>query len=389
MIARTSKILPVLSFAGMLAAGCSDEPAQAAQGRDGSTPMTDASAPAQDRADAASPPPPPAPELGAGHTSDSVTLMAVVEGLMEPTAIAFNPETPTQFWVTNRGNDSLTIFDTAGQTPATPLRLRDTSAHFLIYPSSIAFSSDQTVGTCQESTNDYRGRGMPNNFMGPVVSPTDLDAIRRTPTRAHFDMLHHSPLCMGIANTAPREFWVFNGLAGSVDKYIFNEWHAPGADDHADGLTWRFAAGALSRVERVPSHMAVDAASGTLYVADTGNSRVVRLDTRVETTEDMPRIRTTIRETPLYGVPDSSVEEVVGAAGELGQPSGLALRNGLIYVGDYANGRISAFRPSGERVNWLDTGLGENTLTGIAFGPEGRLFAVDRRNNRVVRIDPN
>ena len=136
------------------------------------------------------------------------------------------------------------------------------------------------------------------------------------------------------------------------------------------------------------SHMAVDAASGTLYVADTGNSRVVRLDTRVETTEDMPRIRTTIRETPLYGVPDSSVEEVVGAAGELGQPSGLALRNGLIYVGDYANGRISAFRFSGERVNWLDTGLGENTLTGIAFGPEGRLFVIDRRNNRVVRIDP-
>jgi hypothetical protein len=39
-------------------------------------------------------------------------------------------------------------------------------------------------------------------------------------------------------------------------------------------------------------------------------------------------------------------------------------------------------------VNWLDTGLGPNTLTGIAFGPEGRLFAVDRTNNRVVRIDP-
>jgi len=62
--------------------------------------------------------------------------------------------------------------------------------------------------------------------------------------------------------------------------------------------------------------------------------------------------------------------------------------HGRLCVGDYANGRISAFRPSGEHVNWLDTGLGPNTLTGIAFGPEGRLFAVDRTNNRVVRIDP-
>jgi DNA-binding beta-propeller fold protein YncE len=312
----------------------------------------------------------------------------VIEGLSGPTAIAFNPDTPTQLWVTNRTNDSLAIVDTAGQTPPEPLRIRDRSAHFLIYPSSLAFSSDQTIGTCQESENDYRGRATANNFMGPVISPTDLDAIRTSPTNTHYDMLHHSPLCMGIANVAPREFWVFNGQAGSIDKYIFHEWHMPGGDDHADGQTWRFAAGELTRVATVPSHMAFDAMSGMLYVADTGNARVVRLDTRVETTTSMPRVRTRITETPLYSVPDSRVEEVVGAAGELQQPSGLALRNGLLYVGDYANGRISAFRPSGERVNWLDTGLGENTLTGIAFGPEGRLFAVDRTNNRVVRIDP-
>lgn len=382
MTSRPSVLLPILSLGILVAAGCGSEATQ-------TTPSQDASTPSQDRADATpTPTPTPAPELGATHTPESVTLTAVAEGLMAPTAIAFNPETPTQFWVTNRGNDSLVIVDTAGQTPATPLTVRDRSAHFLIYPSSIAFSSDRTVGTCQESQNDYRGRGMPNNFMGPVVSPTDLDTIRRTPTSAHFDMLHHSPLCMGIANTAPRTFWVFNGLAGSIDKYIFNEWHMPGGDDHADGQTWRFATGELSRVANVPSHLAFDAESGMLYVADTGNGRVVRLDTRVETTPSMPRLRTTIGETPLYGVPDASVEEVVGAAGELGQPSGLALRNGLIYVGDYANGRISAFRPSGERVNWLDTGLGENTLSGIAFGPEGRLFAVDRTNNRVVRIDP-
>ncbi|MFO0646464.1 MAG: hypothetical protein U0326_09520 [Polyangiales bacterium] len=384
MSPRDGQLLMILPLMFGLAAGCSDDSTPSGTPVfDGSAPPADAST--QDRPDAA---PPPAPELGVGHTPDAVTLTAVIEGLAGPTAIAFNPDAPTQFWVTNRDNDSLTIVDTAGQTPATPLRIRDRSAHFLIYPSSIAFSSDQTVGTCQESENDYRGRSAPNEFMGPVISPTDLAAIRNTPTNAHFDMVHHSPLCMGIANVAPREFWVFNGQSGSIDKYLFHEWHAPGAMDHADGETWRFADGQLSRVETVPSHMVFDASSGMLYVADTGNSRIVRLDTRVETTADMPRLRTPIRETPLYGVPDSNVEEVVGAAGELRQPSGLALRDGLLYVGDYANARISAFRLSGERVNWLDTGLGENTLTGIAFGPDGRLFAVDRAHNRVVRVDP-
>jgi hypothetical protein len=38
-------------------------------------------------------------------------------------------------------------------------------------------------------------------------------------------------------------------------------------------------------------------------------------------------------------------------------------------------------------VNWLDTGL-FNALSGMAFGPDGKLYLVDMTGDRVLRIDP-
>jgi len=72
----------------------------------------------------------------------------------------------------------------------------------------------------------------------------------------------------------------------------------------------------------------------------------------------------------------------------LERPSGLALWNGHLYVADNANGRISAFTLDGERANYLDTGLDAGALSGLAFGPDGKLYFVDMQTNRVLRIDP-
>ena len=82
---------------------------------------------------------------------------------------------------------------------------------------------------------------------------------------------------MGIAagspatGVDPREYWVFNGNSGSVDRYFFHQTHQLGGDDHSDGETIRYAEGQLKRVAGMPGHMAHDVASGKLFIADTGN----------------------------------------------------------------------------------------------------------------------
>ncbi len=81
------------------------------------------------------------------------------------------------------------------------------------------------------------------------------------------------------AGRDPREYWVFNGLDGAIDRYYFYEPHVLGGDDHSDGVTLRYAPGALRRVSGVPGHLALDVASGSLSICDTGNARVARLDT--------------------------------------------------------------------------------------------------------------
>ena len=83
------------------------------------------------------------------------------------------------------------------------------------------------------------------------------------------------------------------------------------------------------------------------------------------------------------------MEDVVASgSGMLEKPSGLALHNGFIYVTDNATSRISAFRiDTGERVNWLDTGLPAGSIMGLTFGPDGKIYFVDAVGNRVFRVD--
>jgi hypothetical protein len=332
-----------------------------------------------------------ASEIGSGdHTRESVSFtMVLATGMNLPSAIAFNPYSPNELWVTNRGSDAFTFLNTA--TPgAQPIVVRDTSDHFLNNPTSFAFSDNMFLATCQESNNDYNGHAaVANMFMGPVIYPASTDLIRRQGVMgSHRDMLHHSPYCMGIAAAGGTEFWVFNGEVGAIDRYRFNTFHQPGGDDHADGQAWRFAVGQVQRVPDVPSHMVIDPMTHRLYIADTGNSRIASMDVNSppETGQQIPAHNP---EVPLIGIDGYTLQTVVaGTAGMLTHPSGLLLYHDLLWVSDNANSRISVFTTSGERVNYIDTGLPEGSLTGLAFGPDGKLYFSNRLGNQVVRIDP-
>ena len=150
------------------------------------------------------------------------------------------------------------------------------------------------------------------------------------------------------------------------------------------GLTLRYAAGALSAADGVPGHLALDSGSGELFIADTGNGRIVKLDTNtpLDSASSVAGYHT---ETPLYGVP-SSLTAVTGASAGLSKPSGLVLHNGHLVVSDFATGHIKVFQKNGTLVGDLDTGLGAGAITGLAVGPNGKLFVADQKNDRVLEL---
>ena len=85
---------------------------------------------------------------------------------------------------------------------------------------------------------------------------------------------------------------------------------------------------------------------------------------------------------------NDAVLTVVVPPGLLEAPSGLEVHNDLIYITDNATSRFYAFDLAGNLVRTLDTGLAPGSLSGMAFGPDQKVYFVDRLSSRVYRIDP-
>lgn len=322
--------------------------------------------------------------------ASSVKAVVIAEKLFKPTAMAFKPGDGS-LWILNRGDDTTVVVDNPGKSTAKAAKFYDDSNHFMNNPTGIAFSPTKAeFAVSLDSINDYNGRAAGNYFTGPTLFTSDRRYFEGG-TNSHYDMLHHSPKAMGIAVGARpatgqadmREYWVFNGNSGSVDRYFFNRPHQLGGDDHSDGITVRYATGQLKRVAEAPSHLAFDVATRQLYLADTGSGRVVRLDTRTSLSTAR-RIPAYHAETPLYEVPGTKVETV---ATGLGKPSGLLLVNGQLVVGEYATGHVKVLSTTGVVKGDLDTGLGASALAGLAQGPDGKLYVLDGRGGRALRLD--
>lgn len=344
--------------------------------------------------------------LGAdSHSVDNVEWTVLTGSVLRvPRDLAFNPSATGELWVVNRADDSTVTWFGLGTPDERSLKRIDPYAlHFMEEPSSIAFGAvhpeyGHQFATCQESRNTYNNQAAPNDFMGPALWPSTMgiyavsnpDAVRAVgfDLGSHLDMLHESPLCMGIAWDSGNIYWTFDGATGSLSRYDFQEDHAPGFDDHSDGEIRRYVVGEVARVANVPSHLELDRNTAQLFVADTGNARVAVLDT----TSGVAGRRLSVKEpgTTLNLWTGASLQTLVDAtSGELQRPSGLELVGDVLYVTDNANGRISAFdKTTGMRLDYLDTGLPEGALMGITADPEGRLYIVDAVGNRVVRIAP-
>lgn len=329
---------------------------------------------------------------GTHAASEIATTVILRSNLSAPSSLAFKPGEGS-LWIVNQGDDSSVIVDRPGKPDQRVTQYWDDSDHFMNNPTQLAFSRvREELAVSLNTLNDYNGQARPNYFTGVTLYTADRDDYRGD-AASHLDMLHHSPWAMGLApgvrpTTAAsdkREFWVLNGLAGSIDRYFFHAPHALGADDHSDGITIRYATGGLKRQGSIPSHLAFNTATRTLYIADTGNGRIAKLNTRLSVSSAV-QIGGYHDETPLYELVGSQVQAVTRDFA-LSRPSGLLYKGSRLIVAENGTGHIKVFDLSGTQKGDLDTGLGAGALAGLAEGPDGKLYFLDARGGRVLRLD--
>lgn len=346
--------------------------------------------------------------LGDG-TASSVNIVKVYEPTtpIESPDLEFHP-TRNELWVINRpfevqgiceqANPSsarcrslagnTTILTNPGETNQSASTLQDGNAwHFMRRPPALAMGDKDTFGTCGEAaTGNYEDD--PAQFIGPSLWSSNLDIYAQPSggNGSHLDMLHATPQCMGMAHERDNVYWVFNGNVGSIDRYDFKQDHGPGADDHSDGEIFRYIPGELKRVPNVPSHMEYNDSDAQLYVADTGNARIITLDTTAGTLGG--------RFSPVYeplassGMMNDTVMTTLISDSALIEPSGLAIYNDTIYVSDHATSTFYAFDMDGKMLRSLKTDLPADSLSGITVGPDFKLWFADMKTGAVYTIRP-
>lgn len=326
------------------------------------------------------------------------------DGLNTPRDLGFNPEKDGELWVVNRTDDSVSIFFDTARSDQTSIHIIDPYAmHFMEEVSSIAFGNADTFGTCHESRNTYNNTSRANDFMGPALWSSDLstfgnsnpDAVdyltnlygMPTDLGSHLDMLHESPLCMGIEWQHENVYWVFNGQDGSLDRNNFHEDHGMGYDDHSDGTIYKYGVGEFERVPDVPSHMKFDHNSGLLYIADTGNNAIKVLD--VGTGDPDERLSVMEPGTKHYTMSGEDLWILIdGEDFDMEMPSGLTIVEDTLLVTDNQTSMIYAFTLDGELVDSLQTPFAEGSLMGIYGSSIDDFWLVNAADDEVWRLQP-
>ncbi|MEL6183120.1 MAG: hypothetical protein AAFU79_00755 [Myxococcota bacterium] len=372
--------------------------------------------------------PPRAGNLGWGDGSmQSVDFTEIHASIRADEAVdlEFSRANPNELWVLHRetpnefsctqfvrsGCDALpgsttTIFN-PGQPDQTETWVQDWNAwHFMRRPPAIAWGENVAgsrlgvswgantfFATCGEArTGNFTDSDA--DFIGPSLWTSEPSIYRNWTQNdipagwngSHMDMLHASPDCTGIAHETGAAFWVANGQTGSLDRYDFVEDHGPGQADHSDGMIHRYAMGTLTRVAFTPGHIAFH--EGKIYAADTGASRVVVFDPMGAQRSGplSPQYEQLADSATFTG---GTVTELVAPGGVLQRPSGLEIRDGMVYVSDAQTSQFHAFDlTDGSLVRSLETGLPPGSLAGFTFDAEGNVFFVDVPSSAVRRIDP-
>ena len=330
--------------------------------------------------------------LGNGaHTMDAVVadrMLGAPEGLAGPRDLEFKPDAEMELWVLNQDDNSMTIVQNVGSPIQDIMTVSHFSGgHFMIKPMSLAFGQMGKLATIHE-TDEITQPTTPADFMGPTLHSSRLNEFDGG-HGGHMDMLHNSPNGVGIAWERDNIYWIFDGYHSAITRYNFNSDHGLGGSDHSDGEVDRFIEGEVTRVPGVLSKLVFDQTTQMIYIADSGNNRILMLDPesgivggRISPNYD--GIRQNMRDNAEFSVVvDGAVDDVMV------RPSGIVLHNDVLFVTDNARGRILGFdRADGTLIDYLDTGLPDGALMGIAFDASGHLYYVDAASEEVWRVKP-
>ena len=332
----------------------------------------------------------PAEESDYGKAEPVMTLMLDQQDkVAEPWDLDFHPTRARELWILNKGTErtggnTLTVSRVGLPDQSIDVRTDGNAWHFMALPSAMAFSRENGNWATTAEIVDANRRG--GTFTGPSLWSSDMNIYARPSggNGSHLDMLHGSPLCMGIAADRDNAFWVFDGYNRHICWYDFNKDHGPGNDDHSDAEIHRYTEVSVRMKPGVASHMILDKLTGWLYIVDTGNKRILKMNTNSGKYQ---------RSLPLINEPLAAhyemgeVEWKVFAQTDLQEPAGIEFNNGVLYVSDHATGEIIAYdTETSYELGRFDTGM--PGIMGIKIDDERKLWFVNTDRNEVYRIDP-
>ncbi len=293
------------------------------------------------------------------------------------------------------GGSNVLFFNTGLPEQTSEYRKDAFSGHFMNTASSMSFDNQGYFANtidCQDGNNNSNGY-----FAGPTLWDADLDIYAMVNQNgpllgSHLDMLHQSPYGVGIEYAGEGNiYWVFDGFHSAIVRYDFYNPHQYGGDDHSDGRIWRYGEVAVSREPGISSHMVLDETAGWLYIADTGNSRIIRFN--VNSGEFAYNLSPYGEPLAQYRMMENAEWEVVINTG-LQKPSGIDIYKGedgddRLIVGDFETGEIIIYNISVDtpiEIGRFETGY-INNLMGLVVGPNQNIYYVNYQRNELVQIE--
>lgn len=316
----------------------------------------------------------------------------IEDGVDHPRDLDFHPIlTRNELWVILKSTENLggkTVkLTNAGQNNQTALVQQDGNAwHFMSLPTGIAFSRNENFATSPGVYDANHDGGMP--FTGPTLWDSDplVYAQPSGGNGSHIDMLHESPYTMGIASEEENKFWVTCGDHDEIMSYDFREDHGPGNSDHSDGVIYKYPLPGYDEdaEHEVPDHLILDKNTGWLYICNSQQNRIVRLNTNSGT----PGADADPHEaTAVYKYMDNFEWEVYIDNG-LNEPTGIDIIDNRLIVSNYNTGDINIYDISGDAPELLGiVPTGNAGIMGVKIGPDGMIWYVNSITNTIERLN--